>query len=112
LDSKSIFDQVHVFHFQTSVQNMLTSRSTPDVKMLAFPNQMHDRCPVVLFGSPSTPSGPSQRRRAILFSFNAGTAEPFRVSPPEAVVYSKASHHFAGMVTCERNFALYRAWVA
>ena len=52
------------------------------------------KCTIVVplfIGSPSTPSGPSQRMRAILFPFNAGTAEPFRVSPPEAVVYYKGN---------------------
>jgi len=56
---------------------MLTNRSVTDVKMLAFPNQMNDRCPVALFGSPSTPSRPSQRRGPFYFLLTPGRQKAF-----------------------------------
>ena len=67
---------------------MLMIRSIRGVKTLAIQGQMNDRWTVVPLALLRTHRGLPKKEGHL---FLAGTAEPFRVSPPEAVVYSKAN---------------------
>jgi hypothetical protein len=66
LDNQMTFDQTRSPYFPAEQKNKLRRCSTSPAKTFALPNQMHHRCLIV--------------NRALL----AWTAEPFRVSRPEA----------------------------
>jgi hypothetical protein len=55
-----------------------------------------------------------QYKRAVLFEAGRGQPKKIALALEKRLFlqgFYKAFHHSGEMVTCERNFALYRAWV-